>query len=185
MEEGRLGAAAVSGVDGRRIIPYQGRLPRLHPSVFLADGARVIGDVEAGEDSSFWFNVVVRGDVNFIRIGCRTNIQDGAVLHVTHKRFPLVIGDDVTVGHSAVLHGCVIEDRCLIGMGAVVLDGALMRRNSMVAAGSLVREGFEVPEGMLVAGVPAAVKRPLTQEELAYLQQSAEQYVQYVSTYRS
>ncbi len=167
------------------IHPYRGILPRLHPSVFVAEGARVIGDVEIGEDSSLWFNVVVRGDVHWVKIGRRSNVQDGAVLHVTRGRFPLTIGDDVTVGHSAVLHGCTLENKCLIGMGAIVLDGAVVRNGSMVAAGSLVREGFEVPEGMLVAGVPAVVKRPLTVEETAFLTQSAENYKQYVSFYRS
>jgi carbonic anhydrase/acetyltransferase-like protein (isoleucine patch superfamily) len=179
-----LGAAEVREVGDRRIIPYAGARPRLHPSVFLADGARVVGDVEMGEDSSVWFNAVVRGDVHFIRIGKRTNVQDGAVLHVTNGTFPLVIGDDVTIGHSAVLHGCTLEDRILIGMGAIVLDGARVRRNAMVAAGALVREGFEVPEGMLVAGVPASVKRPLTRDELTYLPLSAAHYVDYVASYR-
>ena len=176
--------AAGPEVSGASVLPYGGKTPDLHPSVFLADGARIIGDVTAGAESSFWFNVVVRGDVHYIRVGQRTNVQDGAVLHVTHRRFPLEIGNDVTIGHAAVLHGCIIEDRCLIGMGAIVLDGVRVRRNSMVAAGSLVREGFEVPEGMMVAGVPATVKRPLTRDELAYLVQSAENYVQYVATYR-
>jgi len=167
------------------IHPYRGILPRLHPSVFVAEGARVIGDVEIGEDSSLWFNVVVRGDVHWVKIGRRSNVQDGAVLHVTRERCPLTIGDDVTVGHSAVLHGCTLENKCLIGMGSIVLDGAVVRSGSMVAAGSLVREGFEVPEGMLVAGVPAVVKRPLTAEETAFLTQSAENYKHYVSFYRS
>jgi carbonic anhydrase/acetyltransferase-like protein (isoleucine patch superfamily) len=167
------------------VIPFNGVTPNLHPSVFLAEGARIVGDVAISAQSSVWFNVVVRGDVHWIKIGERTNIQDGAVLHVTHQQFPLSIGNEVTIGHAAVLHGCTIEDRCLVGMGAIVLDGAIVRRGSMIAAGSLVREGFVVPEGMLVAGVPAAVKRPLTPEEAAYLAQSAENYVRYVSLYRS
>jgi carbonic anhydrase/acetyltransferase-like protein (isoleucine patch superfamily) len=167
------------------VIPFNGATPDLHPSVFLAEGARIVGEVAIGVQSSVWFNVVVRGDVHWIKIGERTNIQDGAVLHVTHQQFPLSIGNEVTIGHAAVLHGCTIEDRCLVGMGAIVLDGAVVRRGSMIAAGSLVREGFVVPEGMLVAGVPAVVKRPLTPEETAYLTQSAENYVRYVSLYRS
>ena len=166
------------------LIPYRGILPKLDPSVFVADGARIIGDVEIGEQSSVWFNAVVRGDVDVIRIGARTNIQDGAVLHVTHDRFPLMIGSDVTVGHGAILHGCRIGNGCLIGMGAIVLDNAKVAGGSMIAAGSLVREGAEVPEGVLVAGVPAVVKRPLTQEEREMILQSAKNYMHYVATYR-
>jgi carbonic anhydrase/acetyltransferase-like protein (isoleucine patch superfamily) len=167
------------------ILPFNGVAPLLDASVYVAAGARIVGDVAIDADSSVWFNVVVRGDVHWIKIGKRTNIQDGAVLHVTHQRFPLLIGNEVTIGHGAVLHGCTIEDRCLVGMGAIILDGAVVRCGSMIAAGTLVREGFVVPEGMLVAGVPAAVKRPLTPEESSYLAQSAENYVRYVSQYRS
>jgi gamma-carbonic anhydrase len=152
--------------------------------VFIAEGARVIGDVEVGKDSSIWFNTVVRGDVHFISIGDRTNIQDNCVLHVTHKKYPLRIGSNVTVGHSAVLHGCTIEDFCLVGMGAIVLDNALVHSRSFIAAGALVQENFEVPEGTLVAGIPAKVKRPLTSEETTFLERSAQNYVDYVKTYR-
>lgn len=166
------------------VIPYRGIIPKIDKSVFLAEGARVIGDVEIGADSSIWFNAVVRGDVHWIRIGARTNVQDNCVLHVTHQRYPLQVGSDVTVGHSAVLHGCTVEDCCLIGMGAIVLDNARIHSHSLVAAGSLVQEGFEVPEGSLVAGVPAKVKRPLTAEESAFLMRSAQNYVGYVKTYR-
>ena len=167
------------------IIPYKGRIPKLHASVFVADGAKIIGDVEIGEDSGIWFNAVIRGDVNYIHIGPRTNIQDNSVLHVTSKTAPLNIGSDVTIGHSAVLHGCTIDDYCLIGMGAIVLDRAHIHRNSMVAAGAIVLEGFDVPEGMLVAGVPAKVKRELTEEEKQFIHQSAENYVGYVQAYKS
>jgi carbonic anhydrase/acetyltransferase-like protein (isoleucine patch superfamily) len=185
MEAWQLGAAEISGRTMKSVISFNGITPSLHASVFLAEGSRIVGDVAIGEESSVWFNAVVRGDVHWVRIGRRSNVQDGAMLHVTHNRFPLTIGDEVTIGHAAVLHGCTIEDRCLIGMGAIVLDGAQVRRGSMIAAGALVREGFEVPVGMLVAGVPAKVKRPLTSEESAYLAQSAENYVRYVSMYRS
>jgi carbonic anhydrase/acetyltransferase-like protein (isoleucine patch superfamily) len=167
------------------IIPYQGLVPRLHPSVFVAEGAKIIGDVEIEEDGSVWFNTVIRGDVNFIRIGARTNVQDNSVLHVTNTTAPLNIGSDVTIGHSAILHGCTIEERCLIGMGAIVLDGAWVHKNSIVAAGALVLEGFDVPEGMLVAGMPAKIKRPLTSEEKLFLQHSAANYVRYSQNYRS
>jgi len=167
------------------IISYNNRIPKLHESVFVADGAKIIGDVEIGEDSGIWFNVVIRGDVNFIHIGSRTNIQDNAVLHVTSKTAPLNIGSDITIGHGAVLHGCTIEDFCLIGMGAIVMDKAHIHRHSMVAAGTIVLEGFDVPEGMLVAGIPAKVKRALTEDERQFIRQSALNYVSYVQAYTS
>ena len=167
------------------IIPYKGRIPKLHASVFVADGAKIIGDVEIGEESGIWFNVVIRGDVNYIHIGSRTNIQDNSVLHVTTKTAPLNIGSNITIGHSAVLHGCTIDDCCLIGMGALVLDRAHIHQNSMVAAGALVLEGFDVPEGMLVTGIPARVKRALTEEEKQFIRQSAANYVGYVQAYQS
>lgn len=160
-------------------------MPRIHPSVFIAAGARIIGDVEIGETSSIWFNVVIRGDVHHIRIGRRTNIQDLTMCHVTHLRYPLEIGDDVTVGHSAVLHGATIHDRVLIGMGAKVLDRAVVGSNSLIAAGSVVREGFVVPEGTLVAGVPARVVRELTDDERAAVAQGALNYQSYVYRYRA
>jgi carbonic anhydrase/acetyltransferase-like protein (isoleucine patch superfamily) len=166
------------------IIPYRGITPRIHPSVFIAEGAQIIGDVEIGAESSVWFNTVIRGDVHYIRIGERTNIQDSCVLHVTHATYPLVIGSDVTVGHGAILHAATIKDRCLIGMGAKVLDDATVGPYSFVAAGSLVLEHFEVPEGALVAGVPARVKRMLSDEERQQIVQSAQNYVGYVKTYR-
>jgi gamma-carbonic anhydrase len=167
------------------IISYKDKIPKLHESVFVADGAKIIGDVEIGEHSGVWFNAVIRGDVNYIHIGSRTNIQDNSVLHVTSKTAPLNIGSDATIGHSALLHGCTIEDFCLIGMGAIVLDRAYIHRNSMVAAGAIVLEGFDVPEGMLVAGVPAKVKRELTEEEKQFIHQSAANYVGYVRAYQS
>ncbi|MCX6135529.1 MAG: gamma carbonic anhydrase family protein [Ignavibacteriales bacterium] len=166
------------------IIPYRGITPRIHPSVFIAEGAQIIGDVEIGAGSSVWFNTVIRGDVHYIRIGERTNIQDNCVLHVTHDTYPLIVGSDVTVGHGAILHAATIKDRCLIGMGAKVLDDATVGPYALVAAGSLVLEHFEVPEGALVAGVPARVKRMLTEEERAGIVQSAHNYVDYVKSYR-
>lgn len=166
------------------LIPYHGQLPRLHPSVYVAEGAKIIGDVEIKEKSSVWFNTVIRGDVNYIRIGASTNIQDNAVLHVTRETAPLQIGSEVTIGHSAVLHGCTINDCCLIGMGSIVLDGAHIGKNAIVAAGALVLEGFIVPEGMLVAGVPAKIKRSLSEDEKQFLHQSAANYVYYCVEYR-
>jgi carbonic anhydrase/acetyltransferase-like protein (isoleucine patch superfamily) len=167
------------------IIPYKDRMPKLHETVFVADGAKIIGDVEIGEHCGIWFNAVLRGDVNFIRIGSRTNIQDNSVLHVTSKTAPLNIGSNITIGHNAVLHGCTIEDFCLIGMGAIVMDRAYIHRHSMVAAGAIVLEGFDVPEGMLVAGIPAKVKRALTKEEMQFIRQAAVNYVDYVQAYKS
>jgi carbonic anhydrase/acetyltransferase-like protein (isoleucine patch superfamily) len=165
------------------IIQYKNRLPKLHPTVYVADGAKIIGDVEIGEYSGIWFNTVIRGDVNVIRIGSRTNVQDNSVLHVTTKTAPLNIGSDITIGHSALLHGCTIEDYCLIGMGAIILDNAYIHQNSMIAAGAIVLEGFHVPEGVLVAGIPAKIKRPLTEEEKQFIRRSAENYVSYAQEY--
>jgi carbonic anhydrase/acetyltransferase-like protein (isoleucine patch superfamily) len=167
------------------IIPYQGRTPVIHPSVFIAEGAHIIGDVEIGKGSSVWFNTVIRGDVNFIRIGERTNVQDNSVLHVTHKTFPLVIGSNVTIGHSAVLHAATIFDFCLIGMNATVLDDAKVGPYALVAAGAVVLGGTVIPEGMLAAGIPAKIVRKLTQEERKFLEQSAENYMRYVVSYKS
>jgi len=172
----------VESRDG--LIAYAGIVPNVHESVFVAKNAIILGDVEIGEDSSVWFNVVIRGDVHEIRIGRRTNIQDLTMCHVTYNKHPLLIGNDVTVGHKAMLHGCTIEDAALIGMQATILDGAIVRDHSMVAAGAVVREGFEVPQGTLVAGVPAKVVRELTTEEMAKLDQSAQNYVDYVASYR-
>ncbi len=166
------------------ILPFKSIYPKLHETVFCVDSAAVIGDVEIGEDSSIWFNAVVRGDVHYIRIGARTNIQDSSTLHVTHDTHPLVIGDNVTVGHNVTLHGCTIHNRCLIGMGAIVLDGATVGAYSMIGAGALVTEGMEVPPGSLVVGVPGKVKRELTDDEKAGILQSAANYIGYVSEYR-
>lgn len=167
------------------ILSFEGIHPRIDPSVFIAAGARIVGDVEIGALSSVWFNVVIRGDVHFIRIGRRTNIQDLVMCHVTHRRFPLVIGDDVTVGHSAVLHGATIGDRVLIGMGAKILDNAVIGEESLVAAGTVVREGFTVPSGTLVAGIPGKVVRELTGEERRKVAEGATNYESYVARYRA
>jgi len=167
-----------------KIIPYLGKYPQIHESVFLADGSRVIGDVLICENSSVWFNAVIRGDVCPIRIGGRTNVQDNATLHVTHDTGPLNIGADVTIGHGAVVHACTVEDHVLIGMGAVLLDGCIVEPWSFVAAGSLVRQGFRVPSGMMAAGVPARIMRPITENERANIADSAENYIRYVARYR-
>lgn len=166
------------------IRPYRGQSPRLHESTFVADGAVVVGDVEIGERSSIWFGAVVRGDVHRIRIGARTNVQDLAVIHVTSGTHPTAVGDDVTVGHRATLHGCTVKDRCLVGIGSIVLDGAVVGPDAMVAAGSLVPPGMVVPPGMLAVGSPAKVRRALTPEEISGLRSQAEGYARRAEQYR-
>jgi carbonic anhydrase/acetyltransferase-like protein (isoleucine patch superfamily) len=154
-------------------------MPRVHPTAYIDESAQVIGDVEIGEESSVWMSVVIRGDVNWIRIGRRTNVQDGTVVHVMKDTHPTSIGDDVTIGHGAIVHGCTIEDRCLIGMGALLLNGARVGAGSIVAAGTLVVEGMQIPPRSLVMGSPGRVKRPLTDGEVAGIQMYADRYVQY------
>ncbi|PLX89566.1 MAG: gamma carbonic anhydrase family protein [Desulfuromonas sp.] len=166
------------------LLPFAKKTPVVAETAFLADSAQVIGDVEIGEESSLWFQVVVRGDVNHIRIGHRTNIQDGTVVHVSHRTHPTRIGDDVTVGHNVTLHGCTIGNRCLIGMGAIVMDGAVIEDDAMIAAGALVVPGTVVRSGTLYAGSPAREKRSLTEAERAFLLQSAQNYLRYADQYR-
>lgn len=166
------------------LIVHHGVRPAVHPTAWVAEGAWLIGEVEVGAEASIWFNAVLRGDINAVRVGRRTNIQDGSVLHVT-KEYPVEIGDEVTVGHMAMIHGCRIGARSLIGMNAVVLDNAQVGEQSLVAAGSLVRENFRVPAGTMVAGVPARVVRDLTEEEKDGMVRSAANYVAYAASYRS
>lgn len=154
-------------------------MPRVHPSAFIDDSAQVIGDVEIGEDSSVWMCVVIRGDVNRIRIGRRSNIQDGTIVHVMKDTHPTIIGDDVTVGHAAVVHGCTIEDRCLIGMGAILLNGVTVGTGSIIAAGTLLPEGMQVPPRSLVMGAPGKVRRTLSDADLEEIQMYADRYVAY------
>jgi len=165
------------------LLRHHGVVPRVHPSAFVAPGAHVIGEVDLGVASSVWFNVVLRGDINRIAVGDRTNIQDGSVVHVTHA-LPALIGSDVTVGHLAMIHGCQIEDACLIGMNAILLDGARVGPGALVAAGSVVREGFVVPPGMLAAGVPARLVRELSAAEREEILRSAVQYVEYARSFQ-
>lgn len=156
---------------------YRGRLPKLGERVFLAPGAHLSGDLEVGDDSSFFFHTAARGDVNFIRIGARSNVQDGAVLHVTHETHPLRIGDDVVIGHSAMVHGATLESGCLIGIGARVLDGAVIETGAQVAAGALVPPGMRVPGGKLALGVPAKLVRDLSDGERDAIVEIAKRYV--------
>lgn len=162
---------------------HRDRFPRLGERVFLAPSAHLTGDVEAGDDCSFWFHTVARGDVHRIRIGSRTNVQDGAVLHVTHETHPLTIGDDVVIGHAAVVHGCTIGDGALIGIGARVLDGAVIEPGAQVGAGAVVAPGTRVEGGTLVLGVPARPARPLRADERANLREIAARYVRLKDEY--
>jgi len=164
------------------IRPYKDRLPGLGARVFVDASAQVIGDVELGEDASVWMNTVVRGDVNRIRIGARTNVQDNCVLHVT-ARHPTVLAEEVTVGHSVTLHGCTIERRCLIGIGAIVLNGATVGEESIVAAGALVPENLQIPPRSVAMGRPAQVRRAVSEAERAELVAYAERYVGYKNDY--
>src|SRR5271168_1199424 len=166
------------------IRPFRGVLPQIAASAYVDPSAQVIGDVAVGERSSIWPNVSIRGDVNSIRIGDETSIQDNTVLHCDPVTFPLVIGNRVTVGHGAVVHGCTVEDESLIGIGAVILNGAKVGRGSVVAAGTVVPEGMQIPPGSMVMGVPAKVKRELTADERERFQQNASRYVEMARIYR-
>jgi carbonic anhydrase/acetyltransferase-like protein (isoleucine patch superfamily) len=165
--------------------PFRGVTPRVHPSCFVEDSAQVVGDVELGEDSSVWFNAVLRGDVNPIRIGKRTNIQDLTLVHVTTEKHATHVGDDVTVGHRVILHGCVVGHRVLVGMGAILMDGVEVGDECIIGAGALLTPGTTVPPGSLVVGSPGKVKRPITEEERAFLRLSAQHYVQLAAEHRA
>ncbi len=172
------------------LLPYKGTTPKLETNAWIAPGATVIGDVTMGAESAVWFGCVIRGDVHRIEIGARTNIQDLSMVHVTHYKNPdksdgnpTIIGDDVTVGHRVMLHGCTIEDACLIGMSATILDGAVIGKESIVGAGSLVTKNKIFPPRSLIMGSPAKVVRELTDTEVAELYASAERYVRFKNEY--
>jgi carbonic anhydrase/acetyltransferase-like protein (isoleucine patch superfamily) len=165
------------------ILSYKGTSPQIAESAFVAAGAQIIGDVHIGAESSVWFNCVLRGDCYYIRIGESSNIQDNTVIHVTQARFPTLIGSYVTVGHSAVLHGCTVKDRCLIGIGAIVLDNVTVGEESFIAAGSLVTPGTVIPPRSMVMGAPAKVRRAVTDEEVARIDEHWQHYVQYKNQY--
>jgi carbonic anhydrase/acetyltransferase-like protein (isoleucine patch superfamily) len=162
---------------------YGAIMPRVHPTAFVEDSAHVIGDVELAEESSVWFTSVVRGDVNHIRIGRGTNIQDGTVIHVNRRGTPTILEERVTVGHGARIHGCHIKSSCLIGIGAVVLDGVVLEEDCLVAAGAVVSPGTRVPRGSLLMGAPARVKRQVTEADLDLIRRSAENYIKLRAEY--
>ncbi len=174
---------AIPGRFARVLKSYLGTHPKIAASAFIEESAQVVGDVMIGEDSSVWFNAVVRGDVNTIRIGRETNVQDNCVLHVMTGTHPLVLGDRVSVGHSVNLHGCTVEDECLIGIGAIVLNGARIGAGSIVAAGALVTEDTIVPPRSLFMGMPARRKRELGADDLATIRRYASNYVVYKDRY--
>jgi gamma-carbonic anhydrase len=166
------------------IMPFLGIEPSYDESNFIAPTASVIGDVTLGRNASIWFNATVRGDVNWIRIGAETSVQDNAVVHVTNRVAPTTIGNRVTVGHSAVIHGCTIEDEVLVGMGAIILDHAVVGRQSIIGAKALVTARMVIPPRSLVLGAPAKVVRQLTDEEVATIGQYADNYIKYGAIYR-
>jgi len=164
---------------------YRGKRPIFDSTVYIDQSAQVIGDVEIGEHSSIWFNCVVRGDVYYIRIGHHSNIQDGTVVHVTRDTNATIIGNYVSIGHNATVHGCTIQDRCLIGMGSVILDTANIGTESIVAAGAVVPIGMVVPPRSLVAGVPATVKKQLNDNDIQFIDRFWKNYIEYKETYLS
>ncbi|MDP2366453.1 MAG: gamma carbonic anhydrase family protein [Ignavibacteria bacterium] len=162
-----------------KLFQYLDLFPKIDDTVFLASGVKIVGDVNIGANSSVWYNCVIRGDVHSVKIGEMTNVQDCSMLHVTNGKYPLSIGNKVTVGHSVKLHGCTLQDLCFLGIGAIVLDGAVVEEKSMVAAGALVKPNFVVPSGKLVAGVPAKIIRDLTADEMTEFENSAQRYMRY------
>jgi carbonic anhydrase/acetyltransferase-like protein (isoleucine patch superfamily) len=167
------------------ILPHKGITPTIDASCFIAPNATVIGDVVIGAGTSVWFGCVIRGDVHEIRIGARTNIQDGTIVHITGGKFGTYIGSDITIGHGAILHACTLEDGCFVGMGAVVLDGVVVETGGMVAAGAVVTPGKRVKSGELWAGNPARMMRSLKPEEIDFFPRSAENYKSLADRYRS
>lgn len=163
---------------------FNGITPKIHETAFVTDDAIVIGDVVIGEDSSVWFGSIVRGDVNYIRIGARTNIQDATVIHVSSKTHPTILGDEITVGHRVTLHGCTVGNGCLIGIGAILMDGVEVGEQSLVGAGTLLTPGTIIPPRSLVIGSPGRVKRELTEDELAFLDRSWRNYTELKKNYQ-
>lgn len=162
---------------------YKGILPQIASTAFIESSAQIIGDVRVGEHSSVWFNCVIRGDVHHIRIGHSTNIQDGTVIHVTNGRFPTEIGDQVTIGHGVMIHGCTIKDRSLVGIGSIILDNAVIGEESFIAAGSLVTPGTVIPPRSMVMGSPAKVRREVTGSEIELINRHWQNYIEYKNNY--
>lgn len=169
--------------EGGIVLPYKDMYPKIDPSVYIAPTALIIGNVEINKESSIWFHTIIRGDVHYIKIGQRSNIQDLSVVHVTNGKWPTIIGDEVSIAHGVKLHGCTIHNRCLIGIGAIILDGAEIGDDCLVAAGSLVPEGFKCPPGSLIMGVPAKVKRELTEKDRERIKWHFQNYVGYREEY--
>jgi gamma-carbonic anhydrase len=170
---------------GGVILPYKGALPRFGADVFVAPNAVVIGNVELGDRASIWFNCLVRGDGNYIRIGPETNVQDGTIIHIATDRFPTIVGARVTIGHGAVIHACTVEDDAMIGIGAIVLDGSVVERGAIVAAGAVVSPGKRVPAGEMWAGCPAKFQRPVKPSETEFIAWNAKNYCETAATYRA
>jgi carbonic anhydrase/acetyltransferase-like protein (isoleucine patch superfamily) len=165
------------------LMTYQGMTPKLGRDVYVAPNAVVIGDVVLGDRSSIWFNCLIRGDGNYIRIGAESNIQDGTIIHISTNNGPTIIGERVTVGHGAIIHACTIEDDTMIGIGAIVLDKAVVERGAVVAAGAVVPPGKVVKAGQMWSGVPATFTRPTKQSEIEFIARNAEHYVELAQTY--
>lgn len=167
------------------ILPVEGKNPVFGNDCYIAENATIVGDVNCGSECSFWFNSVVRGDVHYIKLGNRVNVQDGAVLHCTYQKHPLEIGNNVSIGHNALVHGCTIHDNVLIGMGAIVMDGVVVESNCIIAAGAVVLEGTQVPEGSIFAGVPAKKVKSITPELISgEIDRIAKNYVFYSSWFK-
>lgn len=164
------------------IVEFNGRKPKIHPTVFVASSSQVIGDVEIGSDSGIWFGVVIRGDVGKVRIGTKTNIQDNVVIHPSSK-FPTFIGDSVTVGHGCIIHGCRIGCHSLIGSGAILMDGVEVGKNSIIGAGSVVPKGVKIPEGVVAVGIPAKILRSISNRDLYEITRASEIYVDLAKKY--
>lgn len=171
--------------NSKMIKSFENLAPKIHETAFIAENAVVIGDVEIGAESSIWFGSILRGDVNYIRIGARTNIQDASVIHVSSKTHPTVLEDEITLGHRVTLHGCYVETGCLIGIGAILLDGVRVGRNSLVAAGSLLTPNTQIPPHSLVMGSPAKVKRELGEDEIKNLEKFWRNYVSLSRIYKN
>jgi carbonic anhydrase/acetyltransferase-like protein (isoleucine patch superfamily) len=166
------------------ILPVKGISPRFGHNTFFAPNATITGDVVAGDDCSFWFNAVVRGDVNYIKMGNKVNVQDGACIHCTYLKFPTNIGNNVSIGHHAIVHGCTLHDNVLVGMGAIIMDGCVVESNSIIAAGAILTEGTHVPAGTIYAGIPAKKLKDISQELVeGQINRIANNYVMYASWY--